>query len=51
MLATVKRRLKDINDTTLISSGENTIGMTSTKSVEKLSKSNQLTNHLQMLSN
>lgn len=51
MLATVKGRLKDINETSLMSSGENTIGMTSNKSVEKLSKSNHLTTHLQMLSN
>jgi hypothetical protein len=40
MLATVTRPVKDINETTMMSSSENILGMTSTKSVKKLSKSN-----------
>ena len=49
-LATVTRRIKDVNETSLMSSSENILGMTSTKSAKKLGKSNHLTAHLQMLS-
>ena len=45
------RRIKDVNETTFLSSGEQTLVSMSTKSNEKKSKTNNLTSQLQMLNN
>lgn len=49
-IGSLSRRIKDVNETTMLSSGEQTLVLGSASSIGKKSKTNNLTHQLQMLS-